>query len=106
MRKLPLAGMPALLTSRWIAGCRSRIARRDRLDGVAVADVAELDLAADLVGERAQPVLAPCDEHAPPASLGEQPGGRLPDPGRGSRDDRDLLAGHGGNLVNARHGFA
>ena len=30
-------------------------ARRERLDGGAVADVAELDLAADLVGERSEP---------------------------------------------------
>ena len=77
-------------------------AGRHRLDGVAVADVAQLDLGADLVRDRAQPVLTPCDEDAPPAFLGEQPGDRLADPGRGSRDDRDLLAGHGGNLVNAR----
>ena len=43
-------------------------ARGERLDGGAVADVAELDLAADLVGERAEPVLAPGDEHAVPAA--------------------------------------
>jgi hypothetical protein len=81
-------------------------AGRHRLDGVAVAHVAQLDLGADLVRDRAQPVLTPCDENAPLAFPGEQPGGRLADPGRGSRDDRDLLAGHGGNLVNARRGFA
>ena len=71
-------------------------AGRHGLDGVAVADVAQLDLGADLVRNRAQPVLTPRDEDAPPALLGEQPGDRLADPGRGSRDDRDLLAGHRG----------
>jgi hypothetical protein len=79
---------------------------RHRLDRVAVADVAELDLGADLVRDCPQPVVAPRDEHAPPALRREQTGARLADPGRGPRDDRDLLAGHGGNLVNGRHAFA
>ena len=87
-------------------------ARGHRLDRLAVADVAELDLAADLVGERAQPVLAPRDEDAVPPRSREQAGRRLADPGRGARDDRDSrrLVGAasltGGNLVNARPAFA
>ena len=40
-----------------------------RVDRVAVGDVAELDLAADLVGEGPQPVFPARDEHAVPALL-------------------------------------
>ena len=71
-----------------------------RLDGVAVAHVAELDLGVDLVGECAQPVLAPRDEDALPPLPREQAGGRLADPGRGARDHRDPVAG--GRLVRRR----
>ena len=66
-------------------------ALRHRLDGPAVADVADLHLAADLVGERAQAVLAAGDEHAPPVLRREEPRRRLPDPRGGSRHDRDAL---------------
>ena len=66
-------------------------ARGERLDCGAVADVAELDLAADLVRERTQSILAPCDEDAVPALLREQPCGRLADAGGRSRYDRDAL---------------
>ncbi len=69
--------------------------RRHRLDRVAVADVAQLDLAAELVRERPEPVLAPGDEHAPPPVPGEEPGGRLADARRGSGDDGDATARRG-----------
>ena len=55
---------------------------RSRLDRLAVGHVADLDLAADLLRDRAQLVLPPRDEHAAPATRGEQPGGRLADPRR------------------------
>ena len=51
MRYVPRAGIPALLTSRWTPDAAPGCARRG-IDGVAVGDVAELDLAADLVRER------------------------------------------------------
>ena len=56
-----------------------------RLDGPAVADVADLHVAADLVGERAQAVLAAGDSTHAPALSGEEPRRRLPDPRGGSR---------------------
>ena len=59
--------MPALLTRRWTVRVPLEDARRHRLDRVAVADVAELDLGAELVRERAQPVLTARDEDAVPA---------------------------------------
>ena len=40
------------------------------LDGGPVCDVAQLDLAADLVGELAEEILAPRDEDAAPATAG------------------------------------
>ena len=64
-------------------------AGRKRLDGVAVADVAELDLAADLVRERTQALLPARDEHAMPAAFREQAGGRLADSRRSTCDDGD-----------------
>ena len=45
-------------------------ARCERLDCGAVADVAELDLGADLVGEGAQPILPARDEHTVPSRRG------------------------------------
>lgn len=63
----------------------------ERVDCGAVADVAELDVPADLVRERAQPVLAPCDEETVPALLRKQARGRLADAGGRSRYDRDAL---------------
>src|SRR5439155_19188432 len=62
---------------------------RHPLDGLAVADVAHLDLAADLACDCAQALLAARDEDAAPASPGERAGDRLPDPARGPGDDRD-----------------
>ncbi len=66
-------------------------AHRERLDGGAIADVAELDLGADLAGERPEPVLAAGDEHAVPARRRERACGRLADARRCSRDDGDAL---------------
>jgi len=57
------------------------------VDGAAVGDVAELVLGAELLGERAQPLLAAGDQDAVPASCGEGAGDRLADPGRGAGDD-------------------
>src|SRR5207247_11096265 len=50
--------------------------RSDALDGLPVADVAELVLAPELLGERAQPVLAPGEEDAEVAARGEGAGDR------------------------------
>ena len=63
----------------------------ERLHRLAVADVAPLDLAADLVGERAKSLLATGDEDARPALRGEQPRRLLADARRGPRYDRDAL---------------
>jgi len=65
--------------------------RGECLDGVTVGDVAQLDLAVDLLGERAQPVLTAGDEHAAPPALREAPRDRLADACRGAGYDRDLL---------------
>ena len=66
-------------------------ARGERVHRTTVADVAERDVPADFVRERAQPILAPCDEDTVPALLGEQPRGGLADAGGRSRYDRDAL---------------
>jgi hypothetical protein len=63
----------------------------ERIDRGAVADVAELDLPADLLRERSQPILAARNEDAMPALLREQPRSRLADAGGRSRYDRDAL---------------
>src|SRR5207244_7953808 len=73
----------------------------DPVDGFAVGDVEELVLAADLLGERAQPVLAPREQDAAPTVLREQPRRRLADPGRGARDHRYAWLGHRASLVVA-----
>ena len=44
------------------------------LDGASVGDVAQLVLAAELLRERAQPVLAPREQHAVPAAAREERG--------------------------------
>ena len=62
--------------------------RRGAVDGLTVGDVAELVLAADLLRERAQPVLAPREQHAVPAAPREEPGDLRADAGRRSRYDR------------------
>ncbi len=65
---------------------------RHGLDRVAVGDVAQLDLATELLRERPQPVLAPRDEHAVPSLLREQPCDRLADPRRRAGHDGDAGA--------------
>ena len=70
---------------------------RERLDGGAVTDVARLHLAAGLLGERPEPVLAAGDEDATPAARREQARGRLADPGGCTSDDGDAL--HGPNVT-------
>jgi hypothetical protein len=59
------------------------------VDSLPVGDVADLVLAADLVGERSEPVLAPRDEDATPAARRERARRRSADPARRARDDRD-----------------
>ena len=58
------------------------------LDRLAIADVAELLLGADLLGERPQPLLAARDQHALPAAARAAPRDRRPDPARAAGDDR------------------
>ena len=49
--------------------------------------------AADLLGQRPQPILAPRDQHEPRAGLGREPAGRrLADPAGRTGDDRDHAA--------------
>jgi hypothetical protein len=67
--------------------------RGDALDGLAVADVAELVLAAELLGERAQPLLAPREEDTEVAARGEGAGDRGADAARGAGDDGDAALG-------------
>ena len=93
-RKLPRAGMPALFTSRPIAGCRSSTRAATVVDLRAVGDVADLPLAADLRGDALELVRAPREQDAVPAPARELARDRLADARRGSRDHRDSLPGH------------
>jgi len=63
--------------------------RRRALDRLPVGDVADLVLAVELLGERAEPVLAPRDEDAAVPPGGELAGDRRADPARGAGDDGD-----------------
>jgi hypothetical protein len=67
--------------------------RRRSLDRFAVGDVADLGLAVELLGERAEPVLAARDEDASVAAGGESTGDRGADPARGAGDDGDVALG-------------
>ena len=60
--------------------------RRQRVDGRAVADVADLGLGAELLGKRSQPFLAARDEHAAPARARQVARERSPDTARAARD--------------------
>ncbi len=71
-------------------------ARGHGLDLLAIGHVAELPLAADLAGDRLQPVLATCEQDAVPAATRELARRCLSDPRRGSRDD-----GYGPLLIDA-----
>ena len=66
------------------------------LDRRTLGDVAELELAAKLLGQRAQPVLTAGDEHALPALLRQQPRGRLADTRGRARHDGDSPTGGSG----------
>ena len=89
-RKLPRAGMPALLTSRPISGVPFEHPRGDLVDLCPVGDVARLPLASDLAGDPLEVVRAPSEEDAAPALAGERACDRLADPRGGSRDHGDL----------------
>ena len=76
-------------------------AGRHRLDGLPVAHVTDLDLAPELVGERAESILPPRDEDAVPALLAEQARDRLAEPGGRARHDGDPAA-RGGRISGGR----
>ena len=65
--------------------------RSHRVDRVSVGDVAQLDLAAELLGDRAEPILQRATHHWP--LLREESRRRLADPGRRARDDGDPRPG-------------
>ena len=67
--------------------------RRRALDRLPVGDVADLVLAVELLGERAEPVLAPRDEDAAVAARGQLASDRRADPARGAGDDGDAALG-------------
>ena len=64
--------------------------RGDALDCAAVGDVADLVLAAELLGERAQPILAAREQDAVEPASREGTRDRGADPARGAGDDRYL----------------
>jgi len=66
-------------------------ARRDRVHGGAIGDVAELELAADLLGERAQALLATRKQHAVPAAARESARELCTDAGGRAGDDGDAV---------------
>ena len=74
----------------------------DARRGVVVEQVGgeEADALAELVGERAQALLAPGDEHQRPAGLArEPPRGRLADAARGAGDEHHARRGRGVTCV-------
>ena len=74
----------------------------DRGDVRAVADVADLDVPADLVCEGTEAILSPGDVDAMPTRRRERPRGRFPDARRCSGDDGDTL--HSRNVTQTRAG--
>jgi hypothetical protein len=66
-------------------------AGRDSVHGSAVRHVAELELAADRLCERPQPLFATRQEHAVPPARGERARQVGADAGRGPGDDGDAL---------------
>ena len=60
---------------------------RDTLDVGSATDVANLVLAAELLGKPTQAVLAAGEQHHAPASAGERAGYRLADPTRRTGHD-------------------
>ena len=63
----------------------------DTFDLFAAADVAELVLGAELLGERSKSVLAAREQNGVPAPARERAGDCFPDPARCARDDGDAL---------------
>jgi hypothetical protein len=63
----------------------------DTFDLFTAADVAELVLGAELLGERSKALLAAREQDGVPATCRERAGDRLPDPARAARDDGDAL---------------
>src|SRR6266511_810381 len=63
----------------------------DAFDLVAAANVAELILGAELLGQRSEPVLAAREQDRMPATCRKRAGDRLPDPARAARYDGDAL---------------
>ena len=63
--------------------------RRHSLDGAPVADVADLVLGVQFLGERAQPLLPAGDEDAVPSLGGERAADLGADSARRARDDGD-----------------
>lgn len=63
------------------------------LDRLAVGDVAELVLGAELVGQRPEPVLTAGEEDAEVPAAGQLAGDRGADAARGAGDDGDAAAG-------------
>ena len=59
------------------------------LDRLAVGDVADLELAAELACERLEPLAAPGEQDAVASPRRERPRRRLADPARGAGDDGD-----------------
>ena len=66
----------------------------DGVDGCAVGDVADLELAAGLLGERAEAVLAAREQDAAPAAAGEAAGELGADSGGGAGHDGDARLAH------------
>jgi hypothetical protein len=63
--------------------------RGSSVHGLAIGDVAALELPVDLVGERAQSLFTPREQDAPPAAMRKRPRDLGSDPGRRTGDDRD-----------------
>ena len=83
----PAAGNAGVVDEQ--ADCRVPLANGcgDPLDFGAVRDVADLILGSHLARDLAQPLLAPREEHEPPATLRERAGDRGADPARAAGDD-------------------
>ena len=80
---------PALFTSRWMRGMTLEDACGTSSTACSIGDVADLELAADLLGERPQSVFAAREQHAVPPSLRERARELCTDAGGGAGDDRD-----------------
>ena len=68
-------------------GVASRDCGRHRGDGVPIGDVADLEVASELGGQRLDPLAPARDEDAAPPARGERPRSGRSDAARASRDD-------------------